>query len=79
MRDDEFLRSFRLPTARDKVEALKELHSLQRDERIQFDEASHTYTVDGVLVPLSVTALIHKYIREFDHQWNEARDASEIC
>ena len=66
LRDDEFLREFRLPTARDKVESLKELHPLSRDERIQFDEASHTYTVDGVLVPLSVTGLIHSYIRAFD-------------
>ena len=66
LQDDEFLRSFRLPTARDKVESLKELHPLARDEHIHFEEASHTYTVDGILVPLSVTGLIHSYIREFD-------------
>ena len=64
--DDEFLREFRLPTARDNVESLKELHPLARDERIIFHEASHTYTVDCVLVPLSVTGLIHTYISEFD-------------
>ena len=66
LQDDAFLRSFRLPTAGDKVESLKELHPLARDDRIQFDEASHKYTVDGVLVPLSVTGMIHSYIREFD-------------
>ena len=66
LRDDEFLRSFRLPKAGDKVESLEEDHPLARDERVQFEEASHTYTVDGVPVSLSVTGLIHSYIREFD-------------
>ena len=63
LRDDEFLREFRLPTARDEVEFLKEFHPLARDERIQFDEASHTYTVDGVLLRLSVTGMIHSSYR----------------
>ena len=58
--DEDFLRSFRLPTARDKVETLKERHPLARDSRISFDEESHTHlanrtslslTTDGGHVP----------------------------
>ena len=64
--DDDFYAAFRLPTARDKTEVLKERHPLARDCRISFEEESHTYTVDGVAVPLSVTKLIHKYSRGFD-------------
>ena len=64
--DDDFHTAFRLPTARDKTEVLKERHPLARDCRISFEEESHTYTVDGVAVPLSVTGLIHRYSRGFD-------------
>ena len=63
--DAEFLISFRLPTARDKVETLRDRNPLARDSQITFDEDSHTYTWDGVLVPLSVTGLIHQYSNDF--------------
>ena len=50
--DEEFLRTFRLPTARDKVEVLKERHPLARDSRILFDEASHTHnSASGIFLP----------------------------
>ena len=36
------------------------------DDRVSFEEASHTYTVEGALVPRSVTGLIHHFCAEFD-------------
>ena len=53
--DEEFLRTFRLPTARDKVEVLKERHPLVRDSRISFDEESHTHSASGTSLSLSYT------------------------
>ena len=64
--DEEFTTSFHLAHARDKTEALKSVHPFPSDKQIQFDEESHTYTVDGLLVPLSVTGLIHQYACVFD-------------
>ena len=64
--DADFLRSFRLPTAEDKNEALRQRSPIAREERITFDEATHTYTVDGVRVPISVTGLIHQFCEDFD-------------
>ena len=64
--DEDSLRSFRLPSTYDKTESLRRRHPMDNDDRIAFDEASHTYTVDGDLVPLSVTGLIHGYSRGFD-------------
>ena len=64
--DEDFLRSFRLPSTHDKTESLRGRHPLTSDRRIAFDEESHSYTVDGNLVPLSVTGLIHGYSRGFD-------------
>ena len=39
---------------------------MRREDRIVFDESTHTYFVDGAKVPLSVTGVIHRYAREFD-------------
>ena len=64
--DEEFLRTFELPSAQDKNEALQAQNPLDCDCRIVFDEEAHTYTVDGSLVPLSVTGLIHQFCHEFD-------------
>ena len=64
--DDEFLASFRLPS-RDDGGPLAVLNPLARDKRISFDELSHTYTIDGrVLVPRSVTGLLHEFTSEFN-------------
>ena len=64
--DSEFTASFHLPHAGDKVEALQKANPFPSDEQIHFDEESHTYEVNGVSVPLSVTGLIHRYARVFD-------------
>ena len=62
--DAEFLASFRLPQRGAGKLAL--LNKLPREERIHFDEESHTYTFRGVLVPRSVTGLLHRYASDFD-------------
>ena len=64
--DGEFTASFYLPRASDRVETLKKANPFPSDEQIHFDEESHTYRVNGVVVPLSVTGLIHRYVRVFD-------------
>ena len=64
--DEEFLQTFQLPSVRDKREELQTTHPMPSDTRIVFDEEKHTYTVDGFLVPLSVTGLIHQFCHEFD-------------
>ena len=69
--DEEFLRDFQLPSAQDKTETLRATNPLSNDSRIVFDEEAHTYTVDGSLVPLSVTGLIHQFCHEFDPQFKE--------
>ena len=64
--DDDFLTSFRLPSAADKHEVLQAANPLIRENRIKFDEVTHTYTVDGLKVPISVTGLIHQFSFDFD-------------
>jgi len=64
--DGDFMRNFRLPTVEDKLEALKRRNPIAREERISFDEITHTYTVDGVVVPVSVTGLIHQFCEDFE-------------
>ena len=60
------MRNFRLPTAEDKNEVLRQSNPIAREDRICFDEITHTYTVDGFRVPSSVTGLIHQFCEEFD-------------
>ena len=64
--DGEFTASFYLPRASDRVETLKKANPFASDEEIHFDEESHTYTVNGVVVPLSVTGLVHRFVHTFD-------------
>ena len=65
--DGEFTASFHLPRASDRLETLKKANPFASDEEIHFDEESHTYTINsGVVVPLSVTGMIHRYARNFD-------------
>lgn len=40
---------------------LNEKNKHERDERVKFDEPSHTYWIDGEKVKYSVTQKIHKY------------------
>ena len=64
--DEDFPASFHLPRACDRIDALKKANPFPSDEQIHFDEESHTYTVRGTVVPLSVTGLIHRYTHTFD-------------
>ena len=64
--DEEFLRTFQLPSAQDKTETLRATNPLSNDSRIVFDEEAHTYTLDGLLVPLSVTALVDEFCHDFN-------------
>ena len=45
---------------------MKNANPFPRKTRIAFDEASHTYTVDGIVVPRSVTALVHQFSSGFN-------------
>ena len=64
--DGEFLESFHLPK-RDDEGPLARANPLARDNRISFEEVSHTYTIDGsVIAPRSVTGLLREYSSEFN-------------
>ena len=64
--DEEFLRTFQLSSAQDKTETLRATNPLSNDSRIVFDEEAHTYTLDGSLVPLSVTGLVDEFCHDFN-------------
>ena len=64
--DEEFMAAFRLPQASEKLDTLQRKNPMPGDSRICFDEATHTYTVDGIKVPCSVTALVRKFSSGFD-------------
>jgi len=64
--DDAFMTTFQLPTASQKLETLRGLHPFPREERIAFEEASHTYTVDNIVVSRSVTKLLHQFCNDFN-------------
>ena len=88
--DGEFLASFRLPSSTKRAAGkLAALHPLYREDRIYFDEESHTYTYDGVKVPRSVTSLLHHFASKFDphvalqamqnsHTWEDKREGLEM-
>ena len=60
--DDDFLASWRLPGVNEKPLALKQQHPMPRESRIEFEEATHAYTIDGnKKAPRSVTGLVHAY------------------
>ena len=59
--DDEFLAAFKLPGPNERCHALSDKHPMAREDRIVFYEASHTYTVDAIKAPRSVTGLVHEY------------------
>ncbi len=64
--DDDFLATCRLPSSADKRETLQKKNPVVREDRMTFDEASHTYTFDGRVVPRSVTTIVHQFSDEFD-------------
>ena len=67
LNDAQFLASFHLPRFDQRIDTLQRRNPLPREARIRFDEAEHTYTIDGhVLAPRSVTGLVHAYASHFD-------------
>ncbi len=48
------------------VRFLADLHPHERDGRLQFHQDTHTYVLDGVPLPGSVTGLIHEFSQGFD-------------
>ena len=48
--------NFCIDDKRSYTDALAVLHPLERDRRIVFDEPSHTYSIDGIPAPWSVTS-----------------------
>lgn len=87
--DSDFLTSFHLPSSIKRgAGKLAALHPFYREDRIHFDEESHTYTFDGELVPRSVTGLLHQYASDFNpqaavaamkasHKWESQREELE--
>ena len=61
--DDQFVRQF--PTL-PRIVALKSQNPFPREDRVVFHERDHTYLLDGVTVPRSVTGLIHGFSSPFD-------------
>ena len=59
--DDDFLAAFKLPGPNERCDALSKKNPMARENRILFYEASHTYTVDAIPAPRSVTGLVHAY------------------
>ena len=62
--DDEFLAKFKLPSpTEDRCTELQKANPLgPRENRIQFEEETHTYYIDGdTIAPRSVTGLVHMY------------------
>ena len=64
--DADFLSTFHLPRFDHRVDTLQRQNPLPRETRIVFDEAGHTYTIDGVKAPRSVTGLVHAYASHFE-------------
>ena len=64
--DDVFLARFKLPPMDRRSNDLALRNPLPHDRRIQFDETSHTYTLDGEQLDRSVTGFLHSFCSEFD-------------
>ncbi len=61
--DDQFVREF---PAFPRVLLLKTRNPFSREDRVVFHDADHTYFVDGIRAPRSVTGLVHSFASEFD-------------
>ena len=55
--DADFLATFKLPRPDERCNALSNQNPMARENRIIFYEDSHTYTVDSIKAPRSVTSL----------------------
>ena len=60
--------NFCLHDKRPYIDELAGLHPLERDRRIVFDEPSHTYSIDGIPAPWSVTSFLSIFAHGFDPQ-----------
>ena len=63
--DERFLETFHLPKRED-CGPLARANPLARDGRTTFEEVPHTYKIDRMLAPRSVTGLLHEYTSEFN-------------
>ena len=59
--DDEFMAAFALSGPVARLDVLHRMFPLPRESRILFFPDTHTYMMDGVIVPRSVTGLVHEY------------------
>ena len=62
--DEDFARQFRLP--KKGLGALAAENPFPRECRVQFNEETHTYTIDGATAPRSVTGILSLYENQFD-------------
>ena len=62
--DDDFVQQFRLP--KKGLGALAAENPFPREDRVQFDEETHTYTIDGTMAPRSITGMLSLYENQFD-------------
>ena len=70
-----------------RVTQLQDQHPFPREDRVVFHEHDHSYFVDGVRVPRSVTSLLHAYATPFEparalacmkrRDWDVKREAME--
>ena len=52
-----------------KIKKLEKTNNHIRDNRIDFDELNHTYTIDKKFQAISVTQLVNKFFPEFDKEY----------
>ena len=52
-----------------KIKKLEKINNHIRDNRIDFDELNHTYTIDKKFQAISVTQLVNKFFPEFDKEY----------
>ena len=63
--DDQFLKEFKLPEKKG-IGKLAQDFPFPREDRISFDELRHEYKLDGIVVPRSVTKLLHEFASVFN-------------
>lgn len=63
--DSAFAAAFQLPGKGQHADILRKQHPFPREERVEFEEHTHQYFIDGLLCPRSVTALLHSFAQLF--------------
>lgn len=87
--DENFVRMFRIPSKSGNYGTLAVTNPFPRTARICFDEENHSYTIDGIRAPRSVTSLLHSFSSPFNpkiaieamrtgRDWCEKRKQLEI-